>query len=323
MAYERGDTPLHSQVAAFLETVLATRTADAPDYNVQRALDDMMAMALGADMPSLAIEEQIAIPGPAGDMRAVVLSAAPRDGGPRPVVLHFHGGGFVIAKPETTVRLTKAMATEGGALVVSLDYRRAPETTYPGALEDALAAYRWLRANAASIGGDPERIAVAGDSAGGNLAASLVLRLRDLGEPAPEAVVLVSAWLDLTMSTPSARRFGPDDPLISTALLEYWRDLYVPGAPDLRDALLSPLFGDLSAYPPACVVAGGIDPFVDEDVQFAEKLRAAGRDAELHVFDGMPHWFTMFPATAPLTDWAQRIGAFLRRTLGEQAAAAK
>ena len=323
MAYERGDSPLHPQVAAFLETVLATRTDDAPDYNVQRALDDMMAMALGADMPALAVEEEIAIPGPAGDLRAVVLSAAPREGGRRPVVLHFHGGGFVIAKPETTVRLTKAMATEGGAVVVSLDYRRAPETAYPGALEDALAAYRWLRANAARIGGDPARVAVAGDSAGGNLAAALVLRLRELGEPAPEAVVLVSAWLDLTMSTPSSRRFGPDDPLIHDALLEYWRGLYAPGAPDLRDPPLSPLFGDVSAYPPACVVAGGIDPFVDEDAQFAEKLRAAGRDAELHVFDGMPHWFTMFPATAPLTDWAQCIGAFLRRTLGEQPAAAK
>jgi acetyl esterase len=323
MTYERGDTPLHPVVATLLQTLVAGRAGDTLDYNAQRQFDDMMVMAFNADLPALAVEEEIMVPGPAGDMRALVFSAAPRDGGLRPVVLHLHGGGFVIAKPETTARVSKAMATEGDSVVVSLDYRRSPEAVYPAALDDVLAAYRWLRGNAATIGGDPKRVGVAGDSAGGNLAAAMALRLIAEGEAPPDAVVLVCAWLDLTMSSPSSRRFGPDDPAIYDAMLAYWRDLYAPGARDLRDPLLSPLFGDVSSFPPTCIIAGNIDPFVDEDAQFAEKLRAAGRDVELYRYDGMPHWFTMFPQVAPLTDWAQRIGAFLTRTLGEQAIAAK
>jgi acetyl esterase len=316
MTYERGDTPLHPQVAMLLQTVAATRVPGPPDYNQQRGFDDASVAAFNAGLPTLAVEDTIAIPGPAGDMRAVVYSARPPDAAaPQRVVLHMHGGGFVIARPETVAALTKGIATEGEAVVVALAYRRAPEHPYPAALEDTLAAYHWLRTNAAEIGGDPARIALSGDSAGATLAAAAAVRLLDAGEAPPQALVLVSAWLDLTLSTPSSRRFGPDDPLIYDDLLQYWRGLYLPDGGSLRDPLVSPLFADVSRFPPACVVVGAIDPFLDEDVQFAGKMSAAGRDAELHVYDGMPHWFTMFPATASLTDHAQRIGAFLRRVM--------
>jgi acetyl esterase len=230
-------------------------------------------------------------------------------------VLHLHGGGFVLFKPEVTARVSKAIATVAGVVVVSLDYRRAPEDPYPAPLDDCVAAYRWLRSNATSIGGDNARIAVAGDSAGGNLAAALPYRLREEGAAPPDAVVLISAWLDLTLASPSARRYGPDDPLIDDEVLAFWRGCYEPNASRWAEPLLSPLNGDVSAYPPTCVVVGAIDPFCDENVQFAENLRAARRDVELHRYDGMPHWFPVFPQTAGLTDYAERVGTFLKRVL--------
>jgi len=314
MTYERGDTPLHPQVAMLLQTVAAARVPGPLDYNQQRSFDDATIAAFNAGLPALAVEDTITIPAPGGGLRAVVYSTHARgEGAPRRVVLHMHGGGFVIARPETVAALTKSIAAEGDAVVVAIDYRRSPEHPYPAALDDTLAAYRWLRSAAASIGGDPARIVVSGDSAGGTLAAAAVVRLIAAGEAPPEALVLVSAWLDLTMSTPSSRRFGPDDPLIYDDVLEYWRGLYLPDGGSLRDPAISPLFADLARFPPACVVVGTIDPFLDENTQFAGKMRAAGRDAELHVYDGMPHWFTMFPMTAALAGHAQRIGAFLRR----------
>jgi len=313
--YTRGDTPLPPQVAELLQTMAAARAARVLDVAAQRAYDDVSAAAFNAGVPPLAMEKEITIPGPAGDLRALVFATASDKGERRPVVLHLHGGGFVLFKPEVTARVSRAIATASGAVVVSLDYRRAPEHPYPAALDDCIAAYRWLRANAPSIGGDGARIALAGDSAGGNLVAAAPLRLAAEGEAPPEAVVLISAWLDLTMSSPSSRRFGPDDPLIDDAVLSFWRSCYMPDASRWAEPLLSPLNGDLASYPPLCVVAGAIDPFCDEGAAFAEKARAAGVDAEFHRYEAMPHWFPVFPATADLTDYAERVGSFLRRVL--------
>jgi acetyl esterase len=313
--YTRGDTPLQPEVAELLQTMAATKAARVLDVGAQRMFDDLSAEAFNAGDPPVAYESEITIPGPDSPLRALVFATAPPDGNSRPVVLHFHGGGFVIFRPEVTARVSRTIARVADAVVVSLDYRRAPEHPYPAALDDCVAAYRWLGANAASVGGDPARIAVAGDSAGGNLAGALPLRLAAEGEAPPVAVLLISAWLDLTMSSPSSRRFGPDDPLIDDDVLSFWRDCYLPDASRWPEPLLSPVNGDLSSYPPACVVVGTIDPFCDEGVQFAERVQAAGRDAELHRYDGMPHWFPVFPQTADLTDYAARVGAFLRRVL--------
>ncbi|MEX2226321.1 MAG: alpha/beta hydrolase [Dehalococcoidia bacterium] len=313
--YTRGDTPLHPQVAELLQVMDAARSMRVLDATAQRAFDDVAAAAFNANVPALRVEEEIAIPGPDGPMRALVFAPKPRNGELRPVVLHLHGGGLVIFKPEATARVSKAIAMAADAVVVSLDYRLAPEHPYPAALDDCVAAYRWLRANAASLGGDPTHVAIAGDSAGGNLAAVTPLRLIEMGEAPPDAVVLISAWLDLTMSSASSRRFGPNDPLIDDAALSFWRGCYMPDASRWAEPLLSPVNAGLSSYPPVCVVVGAIDPFCDEDVQFAEKVRAAGGDAEAHRYDGMPHWFPVFPQTADLTDYADRIGAFLRRVM--------
>lgn len=313
--YTRGDTPLLPQVAELLQTMAAAKAARVLDVAAQRVYDDLSAAAFNVDVAPLAVEREIAIPGPARELRALVFADAPREGEARRVVLHLHGGGFVLFKPEVTARVSRAIATAAAAVVVSLDYRRAPEDPYPAALDDCVAAYRWLREHAATLGGDAKRIAIAGDSAGGNLAAATPLRLIADGDAPPDAVVLISSWLDLTMSSPSSRRYGPDDPLIDDEVLSFWRGCYMPDASRWAEPLLSPINGDLSSYPPVCVVAGAIDPFRDEGADFADKARAAGRDAELHVYDGMPHWFPVFPQTAGLTDYAERVGAFLRRVM--------
>lgn len=323
MTMTRGDTPLHPQVAALLEMMDGTRASRVLDVASQRAFDDLAGTMFNADVAPIAVEREIRVGGADGELRALLFSTTPASDGLKPIVLHMHGGGFVLFKPETTVRIAKAMATHGDAIVVSLDYRRAPEHPYPAPLDDCVAAFRWLRANAASIGGDASRIAVAGDSAGASLAGGTALRLIADGEAPPDAFVSICGWLDLTMSSPSSRRFGPDDPVIDDDVLSFWRGCYTPDAEQWRDPMLSPVFGDLSSFPPSCVVVGGIEPFRDEGAEFAEKLRAAGGDAELHLYDGMPHWFPTFPQITALTDWDVRIGAFLKRVLAASPAGAR
>ena len=120
-----------------------------------------------------------------------------------------------------------------------------------------MAAFRWLRANAAALGGDPARIGVSGESAGGNAAATSRCRMLAAGEAPPEAVALLCPWLDLTMSTPSSRERGPEDPVIDDAVISYWRSCYAPDARLWSDPDVSPMFADVASFPPACVVTGG------------------------------------------------------------------
>jgi acetyl esterase len=230
-------------------------------------------------------------------------------------VLHLHGGGFVWMLPESFAKPWKEVAIAAHVIVVSLDYRLAPEHPYPAPLDDCVGAFRWLREHAAGIGGDPRRIFVAGESAGGGLAASTALRLIAEGDEPPAAVVVASAWLDLRNSSRSFRALGPDDPLIDSAMMDRWRRSYAPREEQWVGPLVSPVLADVSAMPPACVVAAGIDPLYDDGVTFAEKLRAAGRSVELHEYEGMPHIFWCFPPLFPFSDVSARIAAFLQRQL--------
>ncbi|MBF6599953.1 MAG: alpha/beta hydrolase [Dehalococcoidia bacterium] len=307
---------LRPEVRALFDSIVAARPPQRElAAAAMRAADPLLAMMFNAGAPTVAREEEIRIPTPAGEMRALVFAGEPAGGRALPVLLYMHGGGFVIMSPETTARITKQLALEAGALVFSIDYRRAPEHPYPAPLDDCAAAYRWLKDRAASLGGDPSRIAVAGDSAGGNLAAALSLRLLAEGDEPPAAVGLTCAWTDLAMATRSFAAFGPDDLLIDDATMRHWRSCYAPDSEQWAQPLVSPLRGDLSSFPPACVVVGGIDPLYDDGVQFAERLRTAGRAVELHEYDGMPHDFMLFPALAAITDASERTGAFLRRAL--------
>jgi acetyl esterase len=214
-----------------------------------------------------------------------------------PIILYAHGGGYCVMSPQTHAKITKQFANGANAAVVSIDYRLAPEHPHPAGIDDCVAAYRWLRAHAADVGGDGARIALAGDSAGGGIVAAAAQRLVAEGE-SPAGVLINCGWLDLNDDSPSFRAYGPDDPLIDTAVMDYWRACYQPDKARWSDPDVSPLFGDVSAFPPACVVAGGIDPLCDDGLRFAAKLKDSGRDDELLHYEGMPHVFSWFPGVS-------------------------
>jgi acetyl esterase len=309
---------LKPEVAALLDLLRSQRPPDRVlDYREQRALGEAMDAFFNVAPPSVAVEREIAIPGPVGDMAALVF--APQSQALLPLVLHLHGGGYVFQSTRTYATMWKTVANAVPAVVVSLDYRMAPEHPYPAAVEDAAAAVRWLRTHAGEVGGDPSRIALTGESAGGGLAPATALRLAADGDEQVRGVAIHTPWLDLTMSSESIKDLGPDDPMLDSEMLAYWRDMYVPDEAARREPQASPVFGDLSAFPPAFVAAGAIDPLCAEGEQFARALADAGRDVEFKRYEGMPHIFPTWPQLASLpevADVTERTVAFLRRVLG-------
>ncbi len=222
-------------------------------------------------------------------------------------ILYLHGGGFVTGSSSLYRHLTWRLATAGRARLLSVDYRLAPEHPFPAALEDAVAAYRWLLAD----GADSRRIAVMGDSAGGNLAFAMLLKARDEGLPLPAAAVGLSPWLDLALASPSFRLNAEADPILNAdeapSLVEY----YLAGA-DPRMPYASPLYGDPAGLPPTLLQVGSDEILRDDSVRMAEKLRAAGCHVELEVWPRMPHVWHLFAPVLPEARRAiERIGTFL------------
>jgi len=222
-------------------------------------------------------------------------------------ILYLHGGGFVTGSSSLYRHLTWRLATAGRARLLSVDYRLAPEHPFPAALEDAVAAYRWLLAD----GADSRRIAVMGDSAGGNLAFAMLLKARDEGLPLPAAAVGLSPWLDLALASPSFRLNAEADPILNAdeapSLVEY----YLAGA-DPRIPYASPVYGDPAGLPPTLLQVGSDEILRDDSVRMAEKLRAAGCHVELEVWPRMPHVWHLFAPVLPEARRAiERTGTFL------------
>jgi acetyl esterase/lipase len=198
------------------------------------------------------------------------------------VYLDVHGGAFTMGYGEACRAMTTLTAEQVGVRTWGVDYRTPPDHRYPAALDDCLAVYRAL------LDVDvPERIVVGGQSAGGNLALALMLRARDEGLPLPAALVLLSPEADLTESGDSFATLLGIDPVLTSSLAESIA-LYA-GDHDLTDPYLSPLFGDFTAFPPTLVQAGTRDLFLSNAVRVHRAMRAAGVDAQLHVFEAMPH----------------------------------
>jgi acetyl esterase/lipase len=305
--------PLHPEIRALFDATLAAREAQPRvlDAVVQRSTEPILAAMFNAGAPEVAVEREITLPGADGEMKALVHAAA---GEGLPVILYAHGGGYCVMSPQTHAKITKQLANRANAAVLSIDYRLAPEHPHPAGIEDCMAAYVWLRHHAGEIGGDPSRIALAGDSAGGGIVVAAAQRLVALSEK-PAAVLVNCGWLDLNDDSPSFQAYGPGDPLIDTAVMDYWRACYEPDPARWRDADVSPLFGDVAGFPPACVVAAGIDPLCDDGLRFAAKLRDAGRDVELLHYEGMPHVFSWFPGVSTGPPAVDAMCAFLRSKL--------
>ncbi len=223
-------------------------------------------------------------------------------------VLYLHGGGFIAGSPAVYRHLAWRIALAAGAQVLSPDYRLAPEHPFPAALDDAVAAYEWLLAE----GVEPQQIGLVGDSAGGGLAFSLLLRLRDAARPLPAAVAALSPWTDLALTGASLRRNAAADPMLDVAELPGVARSYLAGA-DPCHPWASPIYGDLAGLPPALIQVGGDEILYDDAARLAARLDRAGGRARLEIWPRMPHVWHLF---APVLPEARRaighIGGFLR-----------
>jgi acetyl esterase/lipase len=245
------------------------------------AVNEMVGAVLGSGTDSLAMTvETMAV----DDVPVYVVTPdGLADDPDQPIYLDIHGGGFTMGFGPTCVVMAKRMTSQVGMKVWSVDYRMPPDHPYPAALDDCLAVYRRLLEDH-----PPERVVVGGASAGGNLAGALMLRARDEGLPMPAALVLLTPEADLTESGDTfATNLGIDSVLTSSLATSI--ALYADGH-DLTDPYLSPLFGTYSpSFPPTLLQSGTRDLFLSNTVRLHRKLRAAGVDAELHVFEAMPH----------------------------------
>ena len=210
--------------------------------------------------------------------------------GPLPVVVYFHGGGWVIADLDTYEAGAVALATQAGAVVVSVAYRQAPEDRYPAAHDDAFAAYQWVTQNAAMIGGDPNRIALAGESAGGNLAVATAIRAREEGVAMPAAIVSVYPIADGDVQSPSYDRYANALPL-NRGGMEWFFSNYAPDWRTRSYDYVDLLEHDLAGLPPTTVINAQIDPLEAEGGDLAQALEAAGVDVERRLYRGVTHEF--------------------------------
>lgn len=247
---------------------------------------------------------QVSIDGPLGKLPLFVYT--PPGKGPFPVVLYFHGGGFVMADTRTYEPSIRAIAKGAGAVVVSVDYHQAPEHKFPAAPNDAFAAYQWLLANADEIGGDAARVAVAGESAGGNLAAVVALMARDKGVKAPVHQLLIYPVVADDMNTPSYQRNANAKPL-NKAMMQWFLRHY--GADPQHPYALPAKAQTLRGLPSATVITAEIDPLSSEGESYAERLRKDGAQVTWRQFDGVTHEFFGLGAEVPKALDAQKFAA--------------
>lgn len=232
------------------------------------------------------------IPGPSGHIPLRVFVPEAVDG----VYFHIHGGGWTLGSAFQQDVALWALAQQAGVAVVSVDYRLAPEDPYPAGADDCEAAASWLVANARAEFGT-ERLVIGGESAGAHLSALTLLRLRERGTVEKFCGAnLVYGCYDLSM-TPSQRRWGERNLVLSTPIIGWFVDCFLPGksAEDRRDPDVSPLYADLSGMPPALFTVGTMDPLIDDTLFMEARWRAAGNAAELDVYEEGMHGFTLFP----------------------------
>ena len=222
-----------------------------------------------------------------------------------PVVMWFHGGGWVLGNVVRDDPICTFVAARVGCVVVSVDYRMAPEHRAPVAVEDCVDATTWVGVNGDVLRADTSRMAVAGDSAGGNLAAVVAQVLRDHGDTRLRHQALIYPATDLTMSSPSVREHA-NAAVLTKRSMDAYRDHYVAPGHDLADPLVSPLFGRLDGLPPALVQTADLDPVRDDGIRYAAALRAAGVPVRLTNYLRVPHGFASVPGAAPAVGRQQR-----------------
>ena len=279
------------QIQKFLDDLIAENPPHPVDMGLEAARDGFSQLWRAVSPPTrdLARNEEITIPGPRGDIRCKIY--APEGGdNPWPILAYFHGGGCCLMSPEDYEGTNTVLADEAQCIVVVPQYRLAPEFPFPAPLEDCFATYRWLQENAGEIGGDPARIAIAGDSGGGYLTAAVALEAKNEGAAQPLLQILIYPMTDMAGLSPSR--------VEETMFLDDRTLQWVIGmhAGDNRlDPRASPIHAeDHSGLAPAVVIAADIDPLRDEGKAYASKLRNAGVPTQYQLYQGVVHGFFSF-----------------------------
>lgn len=288
--------PVHPQCQAILDAVAAAGGAfTATDPVAARRGYTSTTAQYRHPSPPLDSVATLVFSGPAGNVPVRIYR--PRASAtPPPVVVYYHGGGWVVGDLESHDHLCRYLAAQSAAVVVAVDYRLAPEHKFPAAFEDAVAAARWVAASAAEIGVDAQRIALAGDSAGGNLAAACALALRDEGWPRIRLQALLYPAVDCTADNASLRD-NATGYLLTSAAMDQFIDWYLPSRIARSDPHASPqLAADHSGLPPAWIAAAEFDPLRDEAIRYAETLKRAGVPVEFTLYEGMIHGFARMGA---------------------------
>jgi len=261
----------------------------------EQARAKMRALLEANQIPAPAIYrvEDRHIAGADGQIAARIYT--PEGSPPMGVLVYFHGGGWVLGDLESHDRVCRALANGAGCVVVSIDYRLAPEHVFPAGAMDCYAATQWVAENAASFGADRSRMAVGGDSAGGNLAAAVSLMARDRGGPAINFQLLLYPVPDCALDTPSQKEFTEDGYVLSRADMEWFWKNYLDRAAEKNNPYACPLRAkNLSGLPPALVLTASHDPLRDEGERFAERLIAAGVKVTCTRYEGVTHGFVSF-----------------------------
>ena len=228
------------------------------------------------------------------------------------VLMYLHGGGYMIGSMRTHRVPLSRLSRASGAWVLGLDYRLAPENPFPAALDDSVAAYRWLLAQ----GIKPKNIVIGGDSCGGGLSIATLVALRYLGEPMPAAGFSHSGWTDLANTGNSIETKAEEDPLIDKEMLDNMASAYL-GDRDRTTPLASPFYADLIGLPPLLVQVGSAEVLLDDSIKFAERAKKAGVDVTLEVWDDMPHIWQIFAPFLPEAQEAiDHCGEFFRKHVG-------
>ena len=281
---------LDPQAKSLLDQIAAMGGPQLHQMSVPEARQAIAALAtMQAQPPAVGEVSDRTIPGPAGEIPVRVY--VPQGTAPFPVLVYYHGGGWVIGSLDTHDATCRALANQAGCVVVSVDYRLAPEHKFPAAAEDAYAAAAWAAAHAAALRGDSSRVAIGGDSAGGNLAAAVALMARDRGGPPLVFQLLVYPATDARRDTPSYVQ-NADGYFLTADMMQWFWNHYLARPSDGDDAYASPLrAADVSGLPPALVITAEFDPLRDEGEAYANRLREAGVSARTSRYDGMIHGF--------------------------------